>query len=191
MFQRRDLLKWVGAGGIAVAFGPRTALGQSENADPAPLSATAPVPTEVPANPPNFHQGVVRAQAKALAAQPYTAPVADLPDPFRQLSPDFYQGIRRRDSALIWRTSDSHFIVEPLLRGPLYTTQVDINLAVGDQVSSVPCVNDDYDFGAIKLPTKSFTLVFSGFRILQKAAEGPAVEIAKFQGASLFRTKAI
>lgn len=133
----------------------------------------------------------MRAQAKALAAQPYKAPVADLPDPFRQLSPDLYQGIRRRDSALIWRTSDSHFIVEPLLRGPLYTTQVDINLAVGDQVSSVPCVNDDYDFGAIKLPTKSFTLGFSGFRILQKAAEGPAVEIAKFQGASLFRTKAI
>lgn len=71
--------------------------------------------------------------ARALAAKPFTPPnTADLPAPLANLSYDAYAAIRAKPEGLIWADETSAFAIEPLHRGFIYTSPMQIFLVEDD-----------------------------------------------------------
>jgi glucans biosynthesis protein len=175
MRQRRDFLKLVFAGAMAGAGGPTAGSAVAADAPPAPAP---------------FAPGNVLDMARALAKAPFKAPKDTLPDPFANLTYDQYVAIHSRQGSALWTTDNVGFAVEPLHRGFIFSTPMDIYIVDNGVAQKVVYDRSIFDFGALKLPADVPDIGFSGFRILN-AVEGQGFqEVAIYQGASFFRAKA-
>lgn len=181
MLKRRDLLKYA-AGGAAAGVLPEFSTAAFAQGAPA-----AETPPASPAGP--FDWNSVVDIARGLSKRPYKAPAADLPDAFGNLNYEQYVSIRNQPGTAIWSGDNLGYAIEPLHRGFLFTTPVQINVIEGGHVRTLAYRATDYDFGQIKAPLDTKDIGFSGFRILQTRQDA-SVEIAIFQGASFFRAVA-
>ncbi len=171
MYQRRDVLKFALGGVIAPAaiidiFGTASAQDAGEAFDPA---------------------SVVE-MARQLAAKPYRAPTAELPEPFANLSYEQYAGIKHRPERAIWAVAETGFALEPLHRGNVFSTPMQINLVSDGHSRRVPYDPARYDLGKLTPPAEAREIGFSGVRIMQAVGNGKFRELGIFQGASVFRS---
>jgi len=185
MRQRRDVLKI----GLMGAFGAALPGGAITLAADAPATPAAPAPAAAPAPPP-FSAAVVLGLARALAAQPFKAPKPALPDILAALTYDQYVAIRVKPSAAIWNGENTGFIIEPLQRGFIFSTAVEINLVENGAVAHVPYDKNQFDLGKLQLPPDMGDIGFSGFRVMLQGDGGTLSQLAIFQGASFFRAVA-
>ena len=152
-------------------------------AGPAASPAAAPKPVFDPAN--------VVEYARALSKKPYRAPSADLPDAFSNLSYEQFVGIKHQPGTAIWAHEALGYAIEPLHRGFVFTTPMELNVVENGAVRRLPYTPTAFDFGSVKPPAEPKDIGFSGFRVLRKREGQPDVGVATFQGASFFRAIAI
>ncbi|MDE2578812.1 MAG: glucan biosynthesis protein [Hyphomicrobiales bacterium] len=179
MIVRRDVLKFA-AGAVNLAAGAAVLAPGAARAENAPAPPAAQTP---------FQSSGVLDLARALAKGPYQAQPSALPDPFSNLTYEQYVGIRRKAQALVWSADNVGFAIEPLHRGFIFATPMQINVVENGLARRIGYQADDFEFGALKAPTKVGDLGFSGFRVLQ-IRDGKTAEVAIFQGASFFKAHA-
>jgi glucans biosynthesis protein len=176
MVERRDVLK-AALGALAAAVAPGDGKAQNDAAEPsAPFS----------------REGLV-ARARELAKSPYSAPAAEPPEFLAALSRDQYEKIEMKPGALVWASENKGFAVEPLLRGWVYGTPVEVWTTEGGKATPIRFDQAKFSFNGLKTPEKLPDVGFSGFRVLtgQMGGEGrEALAAAQFQGASFHRAKA-
>ena len=113
--------------------------------------------------------------ARQLAKSPFKAPEAPLPDPFANLTYEQYVAIRAQPGAAIWSGDNVGFALEPLHRGFIFSTPMDIYIVengVGQKLALRPSA---FDFGKLQPPADLPDIGFSGFRVLN-AAEGQGLQ---------------
>jgi glucans biosynthesis protein len=177
--RRRDFLKLAFAGAVAGA-GSRLAglVGVAAAAIPS-LGPPAPFAAE----------NVVE-MARQLAKSPFKAPKTTLPDPFANLTYDQYVAIRSRPDSALWSADNVGFALEPLHRGFIFSTPVDIAIVENGVARRLAYDPGAFDFGKLQPPADLPDIGYSGFRALT-AVEGRGFqEVAIYQGASFFRAKA-
>ena len=175
MVHRREVLKF--------AFGALAG-----GIDTAARAQTAPPPTSFPlSEPAPFDPAMVTEKARGLARQSYKAQAADLPEAFRTLSYDQYVAIHLRPQGTLWTNDNIGFALEPLHRGFIFSTPMQINLVSGGQARRLIYDPALFDFGKPAPPANLGDIGFSGFRVLAPLEEGGFFELATFQGASFFR----
>src|SRR5471032_1722335 len=150
MRQRRDFLKLVFAGAVA---------GAASSGVEAAAAADAPPP------PAPFASGNVLDMARELAKSPFKAPKDALPDPFANLTYEQYVAIRSRQASALWTTDNVGFALEPLHRGFIFSTPMDIYVVDNGVAQKVVYDRSIFDFGALKLPADVPDIGFSGFRV--------------------------
>ncbi len=215
MLQRRDVLKLAlgGAGASAVLLPAGTLLGDTApSAAPQPPVPQTPVPvppppppmpSASPAAPPivtgegvtlapplDFKPSTPTDLARQLARQPFKPVPGDLPDPFKNLSPEQYAAIQPRPDARIWANEAIGFAVEPVHRGFQNDNPLTINLVDAGKSYRLVYETRLFDFGKLAPSSKVGDIGFSGVRLLQVAANRPAAEIATFQGTNFYRALA-
>ncbi len=168
MYKRRDVLK-LGVAGLAGAVATGGAAAQEAT------------PT------PPFDPARVVDAARALAAKPFKAPNADLPDAFANLTLEQYAAIQNRPSALLWAAENLGFVIDPLHRGYLYAAPIRLNVIEGGVARRLVYAASDFDFGPLKPPADIKDIGFSGFRVLINPPGGELAPVAIFQGASFYR----
>jgi glucans biosynthesis protein len=176
MLERRDVLK-AGLSAIAAAYAAPSALAANDAAAPQPA-------------PPPFSHDAVLDLARALAKRPFAAPATDLPEPFTALTYEQYVGIKTKAGAALWAGENRGFSIEPLHRGPIFSTPVDIFIVDNKSALRIPYDQTRFDYGAVKVVEKLPDLGFSGFRILRPREGVGDSEVALFQGASFYRALA-
>jgi glucans biosynthesis protein len=175
MLKRRDVLQL--AGGLA-AF---AASGSSGSA----------AEDKAAAAPAAFSSSSVVDAARALAQKPFSAPSApDLPGPLSNLSVEAYSAIHAKPERLIWLDDPAGFVIEPLHRGFVFTTPMQINLVDNGNATRLNYDAANFIFAGVNLNGLPKDLDFSGFRILHRSVAGDLQELAIFQGASFFRSLA-
>lgn len=177
MFERRDVLK-AAAGTIAAHLTPSIALAQQQQAP-------------APAPPPPFTRDFVIDLARSVAHRPFTAPSSDLREPFANLTYEQYVGIKTKPEAALWVGENRGFVLEPLHRGLIFTAPVELYIVENQAMQHVAYDASRFDYGSLKITEKPKDLGFSGFRVLTPHKDGPATEVAIFQGASFYRAAAI
>lgn len=196
MVERREVLRGGWAVAAARLFG---ALLLELAAEPdrslaAEPSAPASEPTAVSGfgfgEPSAFEPGMVAETARRLSKQPFKAAPADLPDALRNLTYEQYVGIRARPGAAIWSGENVGFALEPLHRGFIFSTPMQINIVAEGQTRQLLYNSAQYDFGKLAAPVNAGDIGFSGFRALARQDDGSFSELASFQGASFFRAVA-
>jgi len=169
-YPRRQFLKFALAGAL-------TAAGESWDGGVASAEPTSAPSPFAPEN--------VTAMASDLAKAAFKAPKPNLPDPFPSLTFEQYAAIRRDPGTAIWADGQSPFTLEPLHRGSLFTTSVDLYLVENGVARKLIYVSSVFDFGKLDVPKDIPDIGFSGVRVL-KAGTDTAI----FQGASFFRSLA-
>ena len=176
MVHRREVLKLAF---VALAG----AVGVEARAD-----GPAAAPTGFPLGPPTpFDPAMVTDMARSLAKQPYKALPADLPEAFKSLTYDQYVAIHLRPGATLWANDNIGFALEPLHRGFIFSTPMQINLVADGAARRLAYDAALFDFGKLSPPANLGDIGFSGFRILAPREQGGFFELATFQGASFFR----
>lgn len=170
MYQRRDLLKLAGCGLVS--------------------GLAAPAGAQAPAAAAGFDAGHVLELAQSLAKKPFKAPNSDLPEAFANLPYEAYVGIRRTAEGMIWAGENIGFVIEPLHRGFLFASPLDIHLVEGGVAQKTPYDPAKFTFGRVVPPAQPGDISFSGFRVLVPREGEGLQEIAIFQGASFFRALA-
>lgn len=175
MLKRRDVLHLAGGFAAFAAASPSSAFAEDK-----PAAANVP-----------FASSSVVEAARALAQKPFAAPSGpELPGPLANLSYDAYAAIRFKPEALIWADDPAGFVIEPLHRGFVFTTPMQINLVENGLSSRLDYDASKFIFGGVNLSAPPKNLDFSGFRILHRSDSGELQEMAIFQGASFFRSNA-
>ena len=153
------------------------------------LAADAPPPGSTP-----FDAFSVRRLARELAAKPYQAPDAKLPDALAKLSYDQYRTLRFDPAHALWHGRNLPFEAQFFHRGFLYTDRVDIfEVAPGPDktVLAQPVRYTPQQFDLSGLPpgtAGTADLGFAGFRIHAAINRADyADEVCVFLGASYFR----
>ena len=172
MYQRRDVLKFA-MGGIAAPFTVSEAVSTA-------FAQTSGEP---------FDPTTVVEIARGLASKPYKAPSGDLPEPFNNLSYEQYAAIRHRSDKAIWAQNQTGFALEPLHRGNVFSTQMQLNIVADGTTRRVFYDPSRYDLGKLTPPSEAREIGFSGLRILQAVDGGGFAELGIFQGASVFRSQ--
>ncbi|WP_294540639.1 glucan biosynthesis protein D [uncultured Rhodoblastus sp.] len=174
MLKRRDLLQLAGAAAVLAASGA------SSESQAQGQKATIPIP---------FSAASVVEAAKALAAKSFAAPsVSDLPGPLANLSYEAYAAIHAKPEGLIWAQDPAGFVVEPLHRGFVFTTPMQIHLVEDGLARRLDYDASKFIFGGVSMSGPPANLDFSGFRVLLRDDSGGFQELAIFQGASFFRS---
>jgi glucans biosynthesis protein len=188
MVERREVLK-LALGGIA--FGRGAALPAMIAA---PALAQSPPPGFALADPAPFDPAMVADAARALSKQPFKAAPADVPEAFKNLNYEQYVAIRLRPGAAIWAFDNVGFALEPLHRGFIFSTPMQINLVSDGQARRIVYDPALFTYGKLTPPPNLGDIGFSGFRVLVPQGEGRLSgrlsELATFQGASFFRAVA-
>ena len=185
MFERRIVLKY-GLAGFASLL-PTFVDSQTSGQPPAPPVAEPPKPEP---NTQAFDPASVVEAARALSKKPYKAPAADLPEVFSSLTYEQYASIRSKPGAAVWANENTGYAIEPLHRGFVYATPVNLDVIEGGVQRRLSYNPADFSFGQIKAPTEGKDIGFSGFRVLRLREGQPPLEVAIFQGASFFRSLA-
>ena len=136
-----------------------------------------------------FDSNIVLNLARTLAAKPFKAPDTSLPSPFSSLSYENYVSIRSQAGSPVWVADGLGFAIEPLHRGFIFTTPMDIHIVDGNKISRIPYDRARFDFNKLQVGPDIKDIGYSGFRILE-SRNGGFDEIAIFQGASFFRALA-
>ncbi len=188
MVKRREVLKLV-LGGIAAPFGVRVAGGIST------LCAAQELPKQEAPNgfalgePASFDPGMVTEAARTLSKRPFRPLQADIPGIFRDLSYEQYAAIRQRPGTAIWAAENTGFAIEPLHRGFIFSSPMEISLVADAKARRILYDPALFDFGKLAVPSNTGDIGFSGFRVLAQGQSGFS-ELAIFQGASFFRAVA-
>ncbi len=182
MIDRRDLVAGAAAVAVAGTIGGAYAQGAGAPQSSPPPPAPAPAPQV-------FDQNAALGLARELAKSPYKAAPSDLPDFLSGLTYEQYVAIRAKPAAVIWQNENIGFAIEPLHRGFVFSTAVQIFVVENGAARRLEYRAADFDFGSIQPPASVPDLAFSGFRILAKR-DGAFAEIAIFQGATFFRARA-
>jgi glucans biosynthesis protein len=149
-----------------------------------------PAAAEPLASPVPFAADTVLKAAIQLAAKPFKAPSAPLPSIFSNLNFEQYAAIRRVPGSAIWANQKLGFSLEPLHRGFVFTTPIEINIVENGLSQRVIYDPADFDFGKLQPPPAMGDLGFSGLRILRASDQG-FQDAAIFQGASFYRSRAL
>ncbi|HZM06901.1 MAG TPA: glucan biosynthesis protein [Methylocella sp.] len=188
MVERREFLKLV-LSGIAVPLGAGVG-----SVTGTPSAAQEMAPPEPPRSfalgePAPFDPGMVTEAARSLSKRAYKPLAADIPSMFRDLSYEQYAAIRERPGTAIWAAENTGFSIEPLHRGFIFSSPMEISLVADAKARRILYDQALFDFGKLAAPSNTGDLGFSGFRVL---AQGPGgfSERAIFQGASFFRALA-
>jgi glucans biosynthesis protein len=168
---RRDFLKFAFSGALAAAAALQGARAAAESLGP----------------PQPFSRERVLDIARELTKIPFKPPRAGLPDPFAALTFEQYNTIRRRPGTAIWGDDRSPYALEPLHRGFIFTTPVDIRLVEDGEARLVLYDRSVFDFGKLQVPADLRDLGFSGVRILRSGGAEGWRDAAIFQGATFFR----
>jgi glucans biosynthesis protein len=187
MVERREVLKFV-LGGMAGGIAARADIASPANV------ATPPVAQEAPrgfafGEPSPFDPKMVTDAARALSQQPFKPLSADIPEVFRDLGYEQYAAIRQRPGTAIWAPDNTGFAIEPLHRGFIFSTPMEINLVAEGKARRVIYDPALFDFGKLAVGKNLGDIGFSGFRVLAQGQDGFS-ELAIFQGASFFRAVA-
>ncbi|PPD42880.1 MAG: glucan biosynthesis protein D [Methylocystis sp.] len=174
MLERRDVLK-AAFGAIAAGLSP-----------PAPSAQEAPPAAPPPAP---FSRDMIVEFARALASKPYAPPPSDLREPFASLTYEQFVGIKTRPGSALWAGENKGFTIEPLHRGHIFVSAVDLFVIENGTAARVAYDQNRFDYGALKVSEKLPDLGYSGFRVLHQDA-GQEAELAIFQGASFYRAVA-
>ena len=171
---RRDFLKLAIGGALAAAAAPR----ESAPARAEPLEPPRPFGPETVLN-----------MARELAKSPFKAPKLELPEIFSNLSYDQYSKIQRTPGSAIWSDEKLGFALEPLHRGFIFTTPMQLNIVEYGLAQRMMYDRADYRFADPQPPADLPDLGFSGVRV--KAASSQGWDgLAIFQGAAFFRSLA-
>ncbi|MCI4679798.1 glucan biosynthesis protein D [Rhodoblastus acidophilus] len=174
MLKRRDVLQLAGTAAAVAAFSPASAApAENQKPDAAPFSSSS-----------------VLDLAKSVAAKPFSAPSTNLPAPLTNLSREAFAAIKIKPDGLIWNDKSSGFVIEPLHRGFVYTSPMQVYLVEDGMSRRLNYDASQFDFGGLSLKPPPANLDFSGFRVLRRDEKGGLHEIAVFQGASFFRSAA-
>jgi periplasmic glucans biosynthesis protein len=187
MVERREVLKFVlcgMAGGIAA----RAGVAASANVAPPPAAQEAPRGFAL-GEPSPFDPNMVTDAARIMSKQPFKPLSADIPEVFRNLGYEQYATIRQRPGAAIWAQDNIGFAIEPLHRGFIFSTPMEIYLVAEGNARRVIYDPGLFDFGGLAVPKNLSDIGFSGFRVLALGQEGFS-RLAVFQGASFFRAVA-
>ena len=184
MFERRVVLKY-GVAGLTGML-TRAGLAQTPASEPArPATGdTKPAPEQARAR---FDLAQLVEIARGLSKRAYRAPSADLPDVFAGLNYEQYVGIRNQPGTAIWANENLGYAIEPLHRGFVYSTPVELNVIEDGIARRLTYSPNDFSFGGVKPPAETKDIGFSGFRVLRTSEGQPAADVAIFQGASFFR----
>jgi glucans biosynthesis protein len=175
--RRRDFLELAIGGALAAAGGALA----SASASAEPLGPPTP-----------FAAGDVLDMARSLTKGPYKPPKATLPDAFANLNFEQYSAIRRVPGTAIWGDEKVGFALEPLHRGFVFASPVQVFVVDNGQAQRVAYDPAAYDFGKLQTPPAADLrdLDFSGVRVLKAAGGRDWQDLAIFQGATLFRSLA-
>jgi glucans biosynthesis protein len=185
MVERRDVLKLV-LGGIGAPLGLRvpgviaTPCAAQESPAQAPRQGFA------LGEPAPFDPGTVTEAARTLSKRPFKPLADDIPSVFRDLN---YEQIRQRPGTEIWAAENTGFAIEPLHRGSIFSSPMEIGLVAEAKARRIIYDPALFDFGKLAVPAKTGDIGFSGFRVLAQGSGGFS-ELAIFQGASFFRAVA-
>ncbi|MGQ0444200.1 MAG: glucan biosynthesis protein [Beijerinckiaceae bacterium] len=187
MIERREVLKFV-LGGMAGGIAARAGLAAPENV--AAPSATRETPRGFAlGEPTRFEPKMVADAARTMSKQPFNPLPAGIPEVFRDLGYEQYAAVRERPGSAIWAPDNTGFAIEPLHRGFIYSTPMEINLVADGQARRLIYDPGLFDFGTLAVPKNLGDIGFSGFRVLAQG-QGGISELAIFQGASFFRAVA-
>src|SRR3712207_2101704 len=142
----------------------------------------------VPAPTPFRYEDVVR-RARELAAAPFEAPPAQLPEPLNRLSFDDYRDIRFRPERALLATGNGPFRMQLFHLGFLFQRPVTVNVIREGVPTPVPYQRELFDYGKNRIERPlPVNLGFAGFR-LHYPLNDPRVmdELIAFLGASYFR----
>ena len=131
----------------------------------------------------------VTAQAKALMAKPYAAPVSNLPPVFSSMQFADYQKMQPRREKFEWTNLDTPFKLSFYHQGMHFNTPVKINEIVGNKVQEFKYDPAAFDFGDLHFDKETTSkLGYAGFRVLYPINEKNRLdEIMSVLGASYFR----
>ena len=136
-----------------------------------------------------FSLDEVTAKAKTLAAQPYTAPVSNLPPVFAGMQFGDYVKIQPRTDKFEWRDQKTPFKLGFYHQGMQFNTPVVVHEINGANVAPVPYNPDQFFFGDLSFD-RSVTsqLGYAGFKVLYPVNRADKEdEIMSLLGASYFR----
>ncbi|MDD3650504.1 glucan biosynthesis protein [Immundisolibacter sp.] len=169
---RRDLLKFMGAGGLLALAGlfPTGVLARAKLGPRRPFSLE-----------------MLREQARALAARPYAPPPISDAELLYSIDFDTIQKIRFRPEQALWSDPPSPFGVQLFHPHRFAQKPVRIYLVQAGEAREVPFSTDLFEYGTPGLAKKlAHHGGFAGFRVMDPA---PArTDWLAFQGASYFRS---
>jgi len=187
MVERREVLKFV-LGGMAGGIAGRAGGASSANIA-TPSTAQGTRGGFALGEPSPFDPTLVTDAARNLSKQPFKPLSADIPEVFRDLGYDQYAAIRERPGTAIWAPDNTGFAIEPLHRGFIFSTPLEINLVAEGKARRVIYDPAMFEFGKLAVPKNLGDIGFSGFRVLAQGEDGFSA-LAIFQGASFFRAVA-
>lgn len=134
----------------------------------------------------SFSRQWLEDHARALAAQPFEAPVNRLPPALDRISWDDYQRIRFRNAESVWRQDDLAFQIRLFHLGLYFKHSVEINEVVGTTAYPVLYTSDLFNYGRVDLGGDlPQDLGFAGFRV--HFHTNFDIDMVSFLGASYFR----
>ena len=111
-----------------------------------------------------------------------------LPGSLQNLDYDHYVGIHFHQDRAIWSSESRGFVIEPLHRGFIYASPVDLFTIEDGRVLLVPYDPGMFEFNGTAPPPADPRLGFSGFRLKAPLVAPDRIDdFAIFQGASYFR----
>ncbi|WP_395667005.1 glucan biosynthesis protein [Methylocella sp.] len=154
----------------------------------APVAALAGAPSAAPPQPSRFDFDDVVRRARDLAAAPFDAALAPLPDSLAKLDFDAWRDIRFRPDKAFLNQPGSQYRLQLFHLGHLYKRPVTINILRDGVPTPIPFTTGLFDYGRVKPDKAPVNLGFAGFR-LHYPLNSPKVfdEAVAFLGASYFR----
>jgi glucans biosynthesis protein len=126
----------------------------------------------------------LRAQARSLAARPFSASIIRLPDSLLNLSYVEYRNIHFKQSKALWADEKLPFQIEFFHPGYVHRQTPVVNEVTASGVRQIPFSSELFSYGANRFDGAG-ELGFAGFRITHPVQEFG--EVASFLGASYFR----
>jgi glucans biosynthesis protein len=135
-----------------------------------------------------FSRSVVLEQARALAAEPYAAPEATLPEPLLGMSASEFASISFRDDRRLFVDPPTGFAVELIHPGFIYNLPVSVSVIDGGVVQPIAYSPDLFTFGDVPPPQSDQVPGFAGFRGLTALNQPDTmVPFLVFAGATYFQ----